>query len=106
LLAAASTSRDGFPELFQLALRILGADRPLPAKLADHLSAVMVQAFDILTDPAAISQNTQPEAIQLALELRRSAELRQTIEPSLRASMTAESARKILALEQMLEATR
>lgn len=106
MLAAASPVRDGFPALFQLALEIVSAERVLPEQLSEHLNRVVREALDIAANPSDITHATLPEAIQLALELQRSDELRSAIDSSREGKMTADAAKSILALERKLEAAR
>jgi hypothetical protein len=105
MLAATSPERDRFPTLFHLALQIVSARRRLPDPLSHHLTAVIAQAWDIISNPNAISKDTAPEAIQLALRLRESERLRSAMEPA-RGHMTAEVAERLLAMEREFETSR
>ena len=105
MLAAASPARDQFPALFQLALQLLSADRDLPQGLSQHVSRVITEALGILADPQSVQQDTLPEAIQLALALRRSQPLKAAIELGHNKGVTAEVAKDVLALERELAAS-
>jgi hypothetical protein len=106
MFTAASTDLERLPALFQVALQILGNERQLPTQLSAHLKSVVSQAVRIVADPSAISKDTLPEAIQLALDLKRSAELQEAISPSVDGSITPQTARDILAVERRFAPTR
>lgn len=99
MLAAASPEREKFPYLFHLALELVSAGKDLPEPLSKHMELVSRQAMDVLMNPAAVSANTLPEAIQLALQLRSSEQLRRAFPPDL-TGFTAVAARRLLSLEQ------
>lgn len=99
MLAAASPEREKFPYLFHLALELVSAGKDLPAPLSKHMELVSRQAMDVLMNPSMVTANTLPEAIQLALQLRSSEQLRKAFPPDLSA-LTAVAAQTLLALEQ------
>ncbi|MER9075542.1 hypothetical protein NKH80_22495 [Mesorhizobium sp. M0904] len=99
MLAAASPEREKFPSLFHLALELLSMNKELPEPLSRHMELVSRQALEVLVNPATVSANTLPEAIQLALQLRSSDRLRRAFNPDLH-RLTAAQARNLLSLEQ------
>lgn len=106
MLAAASPARDGLPALFQLALQIVSSGRELPRNLDDHLRIVIAQALDVIADPKGIGAETLPEALELAIDIGRSNELREAVQSTRSDHMTQTIAQNILALERKLEAAR
>jgi hypothetical protein len=80
MLAATSVERDQSAAPFHVALQILSNERNLPAKLSAYMRTVLLQAVGIVRDPSTISAATLPEAIQLALDLQQSNELRTAVE--------------------------
>lgn len=104
-MLTAASRREGFPALFQLALEIVSQNRLLPNELRNHLDAVLAEALLIVSDPSKIHQDTMPEAIQLAMDLKRSSRLRNEV-MGINGAVSPELARNILTLEQKLAATR
>ena len=105
-MLTAASNRDGFPALFQLALEIVSQERHLPAGLQEHLERVVEEALAIVADPSIIQQNTMPEAIQLAMDLRRSNRLKSELLELQHHPSSPVAARSILRLERKLAATR
>ena len=99
MLAATLPERSPYPNLFQLALELLSAERALPAPLERHIAAVSRQAQALVLDPSAIDRNTLPEAVELALQLKKSNELRAALRVN-NANITSEMARRLLTIEK------
>jgi hypothetical protein len=106
VFTAASAERDRFPALFQLALQIISEERELPDELSDHLKRVIQQAIQIYYDPAVISAQTMPDAIQLALDFKRSKRIREAIAANADAPVSSNTAKSILALERKFASAR
>lgn len=106
MLAATSLDRDYNPDPFVLALRILSSDRRLPDKLSAYVRDVIQQALLIAANPDAITSESLPEAIQLAVDLRSSADLRQAVSTLGNNPIPATTAREILAAEHRFAAPR
>jgi hypothetical protein len=104
MLKAASIDRDRFPSLFQLSLQILSGGRPLPSQLSSHLRRVVTEAVQIAADPSAITKDTLPAAIQLALDIRRSVDVRNVVDQTPDGGITPQGARDILTAERRLAA--
>lgn len=96
VFTAASAERDRFPALFQLALQIISEERELPEELSDHLKRVVEQAMQIDSNPAAISAQTMPDAIQLALDFKRSKRIRDAIGANAGNVLSSDTARSIV----------
>lgn len=79
MLAATSNNPNNAPESFHVALRILSDERSLPETLSNYLREVISQAVNIIDDPASIDEHTLPEAIQLAVDLQQSTDLRASL---------------------------
>ena len=103
MLAAASQERNGFPSLFHLALQIVSANRELPEQLSQHLKSVISEALKIAENPNLIARDTLSESIQLALQVKLSAELKSAIQPVLTSIITPNAAKNILELEREIE---
>jgi hypothetical protein len=101
MLAATSVERDQTTAPLHVALQILSNERNLPEKLAAYLSAVLSQAISIVRDPGTISSATLPDAIQLALDLQQSSDLRAAVEKVVEGnSLSPSTAKNILEAER------
>jgi hypothetical protein len=98
MLAAAPSPDTEALELFHLALRLLRQGRGrVPPQLAKHVNAVLLQARALADDPRTAKGQLLPEAIQLALQLRTTAQLRDDIHDIADiGSLTPEQASRIL----------
>lgn len=107
MLAAASVDRDQSAAPFHVALQILSSERSLPAKLSAYMQTVLVQAIGIARDPNTIDATTLPEAIQLALDLQQSHELRTAVERVAQGdNLSPGTAKEILAAERRFAPSR
>lgn len=107
MLAATSIDRNQSAAPFHVALQILSGERNLPAKLSAYMRTVLVQAIGIVRDPGTIDAKTLPEAIQLALELQQSSELRNAVELAAAGDdLSPGTAKNILAAERRFAPTR
>lgn len=106
MLAAASLDRDQNPAPLHVALRILSSERRLPDKLSAYVRDVVRQALQIMANPESIDAQTLPEAIQLAVDLRESAELRAALGSVGSGNISAKTAQEILAAERRFAAPR
>jgi hypothetical protein len=80
MLAATPAPEARILELFRLALGIAHSNRAVPDRLVEYFNTVLSQARLLDSDPTATLDRVMPEAIQLALDLRERAELRQAVE--------------------------
>jgi hypothetical protein len=107
MLAATSIDREQSSAPFHVALQILSSERNLPEKLSAHLRTVLLQALDIVRDPDNIDATTLPEAIQLALDLQQSNELRAAVELFAGGdNLSPSTAKDILSAERRFAPTR
>jgi hypothetical protein len=67
-------------EFFRLALSLVGRGKAIPSPLTEHFEHVLRQAREIAVDPTAISPDVSPQAVHLANDLRRAADLRAALE--------------------------
>jgi hypothetical protein len=67
-------------EFFRLALSLVGRGKTIPSPLTEHFERVLRQAREISVDPTAISPDVAPQAVHLANDLRRAADLRAALE--------------------------
>lgn len=79
-MLAATSRRDSPIGLFQAVLRSLGAAPEIGAPLREHAMQVLRSACDIAADPSSIDAQTPPESIELALQLRGNADLKQRLQ--------------------------
>jgi hypothetical protein len=106
MLAATSIDRDQSPAPLHVALRILSSERRLPEKLSTYVRDVFRQALQIMAHPESINAQTLPEAIQLAVDLKESAELRDALDSVGNGTISAKTAQDILAAERRFAAPR
>jgi hypothetical protein len=79
MLAAAAAPEARILQLFRLALDIAVAESTVPAQLIEYFNRVLSQARALDRDPSSKVESVMPEAIQLALDIRERAELRQAV---------------------------
>lgn len=65
MFAAAKTSHES--ELFKLALELIASKELLPSSLIDHVNSILSQAKKIADTPENLSNDSLPEAIDLAV---------------------------------------
>lgn len=106
MLAAAAPSGDRLPPLFQLALEIVRSGRPIPQDIRPLVLGMVREAENVLRDPAGISSSTSLEAIQLAVALGESEELRRAVDGLDEDFVNPASATKILESESRFAASR
>ena len=107
MLAAVPTEQTRVLELFSLALSMVGAGRrDIPLPLASYFNNVLEQARRLASEPAAVHGQILPEAIQLALDLRNVAAIRDAMNGVRSIDMISpEQAQKALeSLERSVEA--
>lgn len=105
MLAAASTEEGRILELFDLALRLVKRNGPVPPLLSKHFDVILQQARALADAPENVMGNIYPEAIQLALQLRNLNQLRRAVgDISGLSSVTPKQAAEILStLETHIE---
>jgi hypothetical protein len=80
VLAAAPSSEERALQLFKVALTVLKrGDQPPSASLLGYVEKVIQQASALAHDPSKPPAGVMPEAIELALEMLRTAEVREAI---------------------------
>ncbi len=68
-------------EFFRLALMLVGrGSQDIPQPLTEHFERVLRQARLVAGDPTAVTPDVAPQAVQLANDLRRGADLRSALE--------------------------
>lgn len=67
-------------EFFRLALSLVGRGSALPSPLTEHFERVLRQARLIALDPTALTPEVAPQAVYLANDLNRAADLRAALE--------------------------
>lgn len=73
MFAAVKTSHES--ELFKLALELIASSEKLPESMVDHVDSIIKQAKAIASAPSAITPDSLPEAIDLAIGLARKPDL-------------------------------
>jgi hypothetical protein len=79
MLAAAPATEDRILELFRLALGIAGSNNVVPPQLVQYFNKVLSQARALDKDPTVQPTEVLPESVQLALDLRERAALRDAV---------------------------
>jgi len=64
----------------------------------------LTEAVQIAADPSTITKDTLPEAIQLALDIRRSIDVRNAVDQTRDGGITPQGARDILTAERLFAA--
>lgn len=80
MFAAMPTDNSRQLEFFRLALSLVGRGKDIPSPLTEHFERILRQARQISVDPTAISPEVAPQAVHLANDLRRAADLRAALD--------------------------
>ena len=81
MFAAMPSDQSRQLEFFRLALSLVGrGQRDIPSPLTEHFARILRQAREIAGDPTALTPDVAPQAVHLANDLRRAADLRAALE--------------------------